>query len=155
MTDLWTATVAAFPTVRSVDFSSSYLETMNNLIDLDAARKAARDIRVPPDIFFVLFVYLVVTAGVLGYVLVGGRGRAAAGFLFVLLAMSVLLVIDIDRAKQGGITESQAPMLRLRDSLRAQPQRSSTDRIQRPLPYRPARYRLHESLHKSLDARMA
>jgi hypothetical protein len=121
VTDLWTATVAAFPTIRGIDFSSAYLDSMNSLVDSDAARKAARNARVPPSVFGVLFLYILITAGVLGYVLTGPRGRAAAAFLYVLLTMSQLLIIDIDRPTAGRITESQAPMLHLRDSLAVQP----------------------------------
>lgn len=121
VTDLWTATVAAFPSIRGLDFSSAYLDSMNNLIDLDSARKAARGAKVPPAVFGVLFLYILITAGVLGYVLVGPRGRATAVFLFILVTISQLLIIDIDRPTAGRITESQGPMLRLRETLAVQP----------------------------------
>jgi hypothetical protein len=120
ITDLWTATAAAFPAIKDLDFSSSFLETMNNLIDLDAARKAARGAHVPTEVLVVLFIYLAVTAGVLGYVLGASGRRAAAGFLLVLLTLSLVLVIDIDRPTRGGVLESQAPMSRLAETLRSQ-----------------------------------
>jgi hypothetical protein len=90
---------------------------MNNLIDLDAARKAARRARVPPEVFAVLFVYLLVTAGVLGYVMRGTKGRLSAGFLLSLFTLSLVLIIDIDRPLGGGIVEGQGPMESLRRSL--------------------------------------
>jgi hypothetical protein len=121
LTDLWTATLAAWPSIKHLDFSSSYLETMNNMIDLDAARKAARLARVPSTVFFVLFVYVVTSAGVLGYAGANKEGRGATAFLFLLLAISLLLTLDIDRPRTGRVTESQAPMERLRDTLRSQP----------------------------------
>jgi hypothetical protein len=102
ITDLWTATVAAFPSMKNLDFSSSYLETMNNLIDLDASRKAARQAKVPSEVFFVLFIYIIAAAGVLGYVLVGSRARAAASVLFLLFMLSLLLIVDIDRPTGAG-----------------------------------------------------
>lgn len=49
VTDLWAATVAAFPSMKPYDFSSSFLETMNNLIDLNAARQQARRARAVRD----------------------------------------------------------------------------------------------------------
>lgn len=121
LTDLWTATLAAWPSIKGLDFSSSYLETMNNMIDLDAARKAARLARVPSAVFFVLFVYVITSAGVLGYAGANKEGRGATAFLFLLLTISLLLTLDIDRPRSGRITESQAPMERLRDTLKAQP----------------------------------
>lgn len=121
VTDLWTATVAAFPTIRGYDFSSSFLETMNLLIDMDTARKVARLAHVPPEIFLVLFFYQIVTAGVLGSVLVGRRGRVVGLLLFVLFGSSILLIIDIDTPTKGLIRESQTAMDLVRRSLAAQP----------------------------------
>jgi hypothetical protein len=122
LTDLWTATLAAWPSIKGLDFSSAYLDSMNNLIDLDAARMAARLARVPSAVFFVLFVYVITSAGVLGYAGANKKeGRGATGFLFILFVISLLLTLDIDRPRGGRITESQAPMERLRASLAAQP----------------------------------
>ena len=121
LTDLWTATLAAWPSIKGLDFSSAYLDSMNNMIDLDAARKAARLARVPSAVFFVLFVYVITSAGVLGYAGANKEGRGATAFLFILLTISLLLTLDIDRPRSGRITESQAPMERLRATLASQP----------------------------------
>ncbi|HEY4135113.1 MAG TPA: hypothetical protein VGO34_07845 [Alphaproteobacteria bacterium] len=121
ITDLWTATVAAFPSIRSYDFSSSFIDAMNLVIDMDSTRKTARLARVPTEVFAALMFYQIVTAGVLGYALSRPRGRLASGFLLSLFVLSLLLIIDINRPNSGGVSESQAPMIALRDSLRAQP----------------------------------
>jgi hypothetical protein len=136
VTDLWTATVAAFPTIRDFDFSSAFLETMNLVIDMDAARKAARRAHVPPEIFLALFFYQLVTAAVLGSVLVGRSGRAVALLLYVLFGSSVLLILDIDRPMTGSITESQDAMILLRQSLEAQPP-AVFDRFNAPVATQP------------------
>ena len=57
LVDLWTATVAAFPSIRAYAFSHSFVDTMNNLIDMDAARKAGRQAHVPSGVFLALFLY--------------------------------------------------------------------------------------------------
>jgi hypothetical protein len=121
LTDIWAATAAAFDSIRTIDFSSSYVDATNNMIDLDSARRAARQARVPSEVFDVLFVYLVVTAGVLGYVLSGWGGRLSGGMLMILATMSLLLVLDIDRPTGGGVRESQAAMRAMRASLVHQP----------------------------------
>jgi hypothetical protein len=121
LTDLWAATSAAFDSVSNLDFSSAFVETVNNVIDLDAARKASRLAHVPAEVLMLLSVYIIVTAGVLGYVLMGFRGQLAGAFLIVLLSFSLLLIIDLERPTRGGIVESQAPMELLRDTLRKQP----------------------------------
>ncbi len=121
VTDLWVATVAAFPSITDPGLSAVFLQSMNAVIDLDAARKAARQVRVPTVVFGVLSFYLVVTAGVLGYVFVGSRGRGAAAIMLVLLTLSLLLILDIDRPTTGGVREGQAPMEALLASLKTQP----------------------------------
>lgn len=120
LVDLWAGTVAAFDGVRATDFSTSLLETVNEVIDLDASRKAGRQVRVPTEVFVVLLVYVTVTAGILGYVLVS-RGVIPSLVLFALLTMSLMLIIDIDRPTAGGVSEGQGPMIQLRDTLKQQP----------------------------------
>lgn len=131
LTDLWSATAAAFDDIDAKPFSNSYLDTMNNMIDMDSARKAARGAHVPSEVFILLVFYLVVTSAVLGYVLKGGQGRVAAGLLLALLALSLTLIMDIDRPTGGGIRENQAPMVALRASMAAQPS-AVFDRWRRP-----------------------
>lgn len=118
LTDIWTATSASFDSIKQLDFSSAYIDSVNQLLDMDTARKAARRARVPVAVFFVLFVYMTTTAGVLGYVLVGHRGRIQAVFLLALLTLSLLLIIDIDRPASGAIVERQGAMDDLQATLR-------------------------------------
>ena len=121
VTDLWAATSAAFEPIKGLDFSSAYIESINLVIDLDSSRKAARNARVPAEVFVVLIIYLVTTAGVMGYVLHGARGWMAAIFLLLLLALALSLIIDIDRPTLGGIVEGQGPMEALRKSMAGTP----------------------------------
>jgi hypothetical protein len=119
ITQLWQATVAAFPSIKDYDFSSSYLESMNTVIDLDTSRKAARRAHVPGSVFLVLSIYAIGTAAVLGYVLIGIRGRISAAAVMMLFTLAFLLIIDIDRPTLGTVRESQAPMEWLRNSLQS------------------------------------
>lgn len=138
VTDLWAATAAGFQSVKGLDFSSAYIESMNTLIDLDTSRKAARTVRVPTEVFVVLVIYLVVTSGVLGYVFSGPRGKAAAVFMLGLLWMSMLLIVDIDRPTRGGIRESQLPMQWTLQTLKTTPP-ATYDRWLTPEPVAPGR----------------
>jgi hypothetical protein len=121
VTELWVATVEAFPTIRRIDFSSAFLDSMNTVIDLAESRKAAREARVPNAVYVVLFIYIVAAAGLHGYTLDGPRERWAGRMLFLLLTLSLMLIIDVDRPVRGGISESQRPMEDLRASLRSWP----------------------------------
>lgn len=121
LTDLWAATSAAFVAIEGTDFSIAYLDSINSLIDLDSARKAARAARVPTEVFAILVIYMIATSAVLGYVLTGVRGRIAAIFALMLLAVSYLLIVDIDRPGRGGVRESQRPLEQFREQLRSLP----------------------------------
>lgn len=122
--ELWTATVAAFPSIRPYAFSNAFLDTMNNLIDMDATRKAGRQAHVPPAVFLALFLYQFMTAGVIGYVVIGKASRRSAMVLFFLFGIFMMLIVDIDRPTGGGVTESQEPMLQLQAFIKAQPPES-------------------------------
>src|SRR4051812_25530777 len=63
-TDLWSQAVSAFPTIKSLDFSSSFIDTMSNIMQLDAARKEGRRAHVPIQVYTTLFIYLLVVATV-------------------------------------------------------------------------------------------
>jgi hypothetical protein len=110
---------ASFETIKSFEWSSAYLETINRVTELDLARKVARTTRVPFEIFAVLTIYMVTTAFVLGYVLKGPVGRLAAGALLALFTLALVLIIDIDRPTGGGIFESQRAMEMLQKKLLA------------------------------------
>jgi len=134
VTDIWTATVAAFPTIKGLDFSSAYLDSVNSVIDLDEMRKSSRQAKVPAIVFVVLFVYIIATSGSLGYTVTGARGLAAAGLLLLLILMSLMLTIDIDRPTGGSVLESQAPMLRLQASMATTPPATYDRWIDKPTP---------------------
>lgn len=121
LTKLWSATLAAFPTIKSLDFSSSFVDTMSNMIEIDAARKEGRRAHVPGRVYAILFIYEIVSAAIFGYVLTGRRGREIATLLLLLFAMSMLLVIDLDRPSTGRINESQDAMIQLSAALHARP----------------------------------
>jgi hypothetical protein len=121
ITRLWAATAAAYDSIRAIPFSGTFVSSMNTLIDNDGARRAARSARIPTEVFAVLLIYLIGTAAVLGYVLKSRRGLSVAAFLLVLLTISQLLILDIDRPTSGTIQESQKPMEDLRASLTNQP----------------------------------
>lgn len=131
LVDLWSATAAAHDAVRTTAFSAALLQAVSQIIDLDTTRKSARLARVPTIVFVVLVIYVVVTAGMLGYVRVTSQGLAAAGFLFALVTMSLMLILDIDRPAGGAIRESQAPMVALSETLRTQPP-GTFDRWRKP-----------------------
>lgn len=129
LVDLWARTVAAVENAGATPITSQFVASINEVIDLDASRKNARAAKVPSAVYAVLFIYFMVAAAILGYVLTGFWSRLAAVFLFVLFTLSLLLIIDIDRPLVGELREDQLPMEQLRDFIAgAPPDRFATTR---------------------------
>lgn len=96
-----------------------YVAALNDMIDLDAKRIAARRNRVPQDIWALMAVLGVLTSVIIGY---GQRHRAAlATFVPVLMvAISMSLIADLDSPVNGLIQVSQQSMQMLSDDLHTQ-----------------------------------
>ena len=119
---MWTATVAAIAPQRD-DVASAFMEAMNETIAAAAARKAARLAHVPPRVFTVLFGYMLITAGILGFV-VGEMRRVTAATLLALLTVAYMMIVDIDSPNRGGVRESQEAMTDLKAFIAAHPSTS-------------------------------
>jgi hypothetical protein len=117
VTEIWTAVKASYPTIKPYPFSAAYLEAINSMIDIGSERVVARLARVPVAVFVVLFVYVLTTAAVLGYVLAGRRSRHVASFLLALLSLALVLIVDINRPTAGAVREGQGPMESLRQTM--------------------------------------
>jgi hypothetical protein len=121
LTSLWAASAAAYDSIKTLPYATAFVASMNSLIDYDGARRASRSAHIPTIVFAVLLVYLIGTACILGYVMKSRRGQFSAAFLLLLLTLSQLLILDIDRPTMGGVLESQKPMEDLLQSLKQQP----------------------------------
>ena len=115
--DFWSASAAAYPSLRGLEFAGVFYDSANELIDLDSTRKSARLARVPPVIFILLFGYITVTAALLGYFAQNNRSLTQSCLFIGLLISFLLVIVDVDQPTMGGIRESQAPMERLRATL--------------------------------------
>jgi hypothetical protein len=117
LADFWSESAAVYPSLHNLEFSSLFYGSANELIELDATRKSARLVRVPPVIFVLLFVYITATATLLGVFSSSRRALAQSCLFLALLVSFLLVIIDIDQPTMGAIRESQAPMERLRATL--------------------------------------
>lgn len=118
--DIWSATLAGFDSIRQFDMSSTFVSSVNAVIDLDTSRKTGRMAHVPDEVFWALIVYVLIAAGILGYVTRTRSSFCLACVMHVLVVLSLLLIMDIDRPTLGGIRESQFPMELLSRSLHSQ-----------------------------------
>ena len=86
LADLWAATVAAFPSMRDYSFSHSFMDSMSNLIDMDA-RARQRQARAPGRVSRVLFYQYVAAPDTVVV------GREAGGRPWVVFVSSVSVAI--------------------------------------------------------------
>jgi len=121
LTEIWAAVSAARESALAHGLTTSLLATYNEVIDLDTERKIAWELRIPTEVLFLLLVFLAVTATVVGHQVDGPRGKRAALVLFILLALSITIISDINRPMSGNARESQRAMHMLLASLKAQP----------------------------------
>jgi hypothetical protein len=121
LTEIWAAVRASRESAFSHGITTALLMTFNEVIDLDAERKIAWQLRVPSEVLILLIVYLSVTAAVVGHATDGPRGRRAAFALFLLIALSIGAITDVNRPMSSRSRESQLPMLMLLRSLQSQP----------------------------------
>lgn len=119
--DIWTATVPAFERIRTIDFSSTFVGSVTDLVKVDAERKAVRRSQIPTTILVALIFYTIVAAAVLGGVMKTRKGRQFTMVLLALNILALMLVTDINRPVEGTIHEPQAPMELMLARLKSNP----------------------------------
>lgn len=115
--EIWSESAAAFGSIRGLDFSSTFYDSVNDVIALDGMRKSARRAHVPPVILILLFLYVASSAGMLGFFPRTKRGLLQSGFFLLLLQLFLLAIVDIDQPTLGAVRESQEPMENMRTTL--------------------------------------
>jgi hypothetical protein len=115
---VWALTAAAQATLdgpRAV----SLVSAVNAVLDTGTQREKAVAARVPGEVMLLLVVFASVACFLLGYVLDahGHRHRFASGILFLLLGLTIMLILDLDRPADGAILVDQTAMEALVASL--------------------------------------
>ena len=119
-TAIWRETGAALRQPANTALTTTVLQATNTMFDLTASRRAALDARVPDGVFAVLALFAGLTAAIVGYGLATGRKRhlVVSSGLFVMVALAITLIIDLDQPRGGLITISQASLDRLAAAIR-------------------------------------
>ncbi|MCD9087016.1 hypothetical protein [Stenotrophomonas sp. SY1] len=113
--ELWIAMRHGIATFRDTPRASLIVSTTNESIDLAAERYAARQDHIPPRILRMLFIFAILSAGLVGYERY--RQRKATALLLLLFSLAVGLVLDLDLPSTGATSVPQDPMLDLQRSL--------------------------------------
>ncbi|MGH6998267.1 MAG: hypothetical protein ACREEO_08730 [Phenylobacterium sp.] len=109
---IWRQVGAAVRTPEGAPFSMGVMMPTNEMFNLERSRRAALEERVPPRALHVLIIFAVVTAAIMGHGLAHGRRRhlVATCGLYVLVAMAISLIVDLDNPRVGSVRVPQAPM---------------------------------------------
>jgi len=118
---IWTEAGAAVRSPEAQSLTVPVLNVAGQMFDAAAMRYAALEVQVPDRALQVLVLYAVVTAAIMGHGLAPGGRRhftSTAG-LFLLIALAISLVIDLDSPRAGSVHVSQAPMERVMNQVLA------------------------------------
>ena len=94
-----------------------YVETLNNMIDMQTVRVAALNNRVPGAVLALEVVGAAVALGLLAfYLAIVGRGVVTVVLAAALVTMLLLVTFDLDRPTRGVIRVPDTPLTTLRAS---------------------------------------
>ncbi len=112
---IWNEAGVALAIPQAQRLTVPVLNVTSQMFDSAALRYEALNVKVPDRALQVLILYAVVTAAIMGHGLAPGGRRhftSTAG-LFLLIALAISLVIDLDSPRVGSVHVSQAPMERV------------------------------------------
>lgn len=111
---IWSATRDNIPSINT-SLGAMLLGSTDTMFTLAATRRAAVDSEVPDAIMWALIASALTSAGIMGYGLAAGgqRHAVASTGLFLMVALAITLIFDLEQPKTGAITISQAPLERI------------------------------------------
>ena len=112
---------------RPTPVTSLFLQSLNQVIDINSDRLAAFRNRVPLSVYAVLFLVSIIAMWLVGYYSRSqkGRARAPAALLALLIASVMWLIMDLDQPLRGLIRPSQQSLADLQADLGMGPSGSS------------------------------
>ena len=115
LTELWTISEGVARTTDQGDLVSLYLDSLNETIDLHETRITARFARVPETVVLLLVGGSALSLAMVGYSagLTKRRGLLNAVVLVLALGAVIMIVVDLDRPREGFIQVSQQPLIDL------------------------------------------
>jgi hypothetical protein len=120
---LWRRGVAAAERDPRAVTTGLFLQSLNQVIDLETLRLVALENRVPAAILILLLFVALVAAALIGYGCgaVGSRHFVITTLTIVAFLAVMALIVDFDRPERGLVRVSQQSMVRLRHELGGRP----------------------------------
>jgi hypothetical protein len=132
----WGEARAAIYPVRDTERGSYMVEATNEMMELGNRREVAGRAHVPSRILDVSLVYLLICAGMLGFLRSKkGGARQGSTVVLVLFVFVLMLILDIDSPRNGTILVPQRAMedmVQSLDALAAQPAPALASPVQQP-----------------------
>jgi hypothetical protein len=112
---LWAEAVAAAEKNPGSILGGLFVQSLNEVIDLDETRVTAGRNRIPDSIWVVLYIVTILTMAALGYQfgLTGERSWVVTILLALVFTAAMFLIADLDRPQAGLLRVSQQPMIDL------------------------------------------
>jgi len=113
LNQLWTDAEGVAKTTNQGDLVSTFLESLNDTINLHETRVTAASARVPETVILLLIVGSALTLAMVGFSsgLTERRSLLSAAVLIVALGAVITIVVDLDRPREGFIQVSQQPLI--------------------------------------------
>jgi hypothetical protein len=118
--ELWRLAEEGVASGGSSDVLATYIESLNEVLELEESRETALVVaRVPETLVVLLFAGTLLSIGMVGYHggLTGGRSPLSALAMIVALAAVLALVVDLDRPRDGFLEVSQQPLIDLQEQI--------------------------------------
>lgn len=102
------------------DITATFVETLNDMIDTDAARVFESTNRIPPGVWLILVLVAAVGCwtGAYGAGADGVRSLLTSVLFPLLVTVVMLLIFDLNNERRGAISVSQQPLIDLQNSMR-------------------------------------
>jgi hypothetical protein len=120
LAQLWTISEGVAKTTDQGDLVSLYLDSLNETIDLHETRiTAGLYSRVPETVLLLLIVGSALSIGMVGYNsgLTERRSLLSAVVLAIALGAVIMILVDLDRPREGFIQVSQQPLIDLQQQI--------------------------------------
>jgi hypothetical protein len=113
LNQLWTDAEGVAKTTNQGDLVSTFLESLNDTINLHETRVTAASARVPETVILLLIVGSALTLAMVGFSsgLTERRSLLSAAVLIIALGAVITIVVDLDRPREGFIQVSQQPLI--------------------------------------------
>jgi hypothetical protein len=122
--ELWLIAEGLAPTESGSEVFSLYVDSLNEMIDIHTTRYVAGIYaRVPETVLYLLVIGTLLAMGIAGYNSGLSRQRSLIGATVLVLVIGavLVLVVDLDRPRDGFVTVSQQALIDLAERLGAPP----------------------------------